>query len=343
MRLLYISVNTYPSERANFVQISDFVSTLSRLTSMRFVVPLDQNLMTEDEVARLAEAQVIAVSRYKLGKYASIFLALLKNGLWADRIYTRSPRIALIAACTTRCPVTVELHETPPLRMQTALLRHPRIHIVTISKMQHDVLAEQGASHLSYVPLSTSGWNIPQDTKVRYDVAYAGSSAPGKGVERLIEAARIRPDLRFLLICKMTSEVAADLPTNIKVTGFLSHDEVGPMLAQARLLVAPYERRIYGADGEVDISGTMSPLKIFEYMNIGRPIVSADIPAVRMLLGDLGHYFEPGSTAGLLGAVDAGLEFPENVGQKLYGLWKRCYSTEARAKRLLEIWQTPSF
>ncbi|MBN8189814.1 glycosyltransferase [Salipiger thiooxidans] len=332
-------MNAYPSERANFVQISDFVSALSRQAQTTFIVPLDRSRMTDGEWARLKDARVIPVPLSGPGKYLGIARALLSHGRKADHIYTRSPKVARIAAALSRAPVTVELHETLSPGMSAALQRNSRIDLVTISQMQRDALAAEGALRVSCVPLSTSGW--PEDAGVVpvYDLAYAGSAAPGKGVERLIEAARARPDLRVLVICKMDAEMAATLPENVEVTGFLPHAEVGPRLAQARLLVAPYEKRIFGADRRVDISATMSPLKIFEYMSLGRPIIAADIPAVRTLLGDLGLYFEPGSTAGLLAAVDAAASAPPDLGPRLQALWKTSYSTEARARQMIETWQ----
>ncbi len=49
-----------------------------------------------------------------------------------------------------------------------------------------------------------------------------------------------------------------------------------------------------------------SPLKLFEYAAMARPIVADDAPAMREILGDDGaRYFPPGDDAALCAALDA--------------------------------------
>ena len=48
---------------------------------------------------------------------------------------------------------------------------------------------------------------------------------------------------------------------------------------------------------------TASPLKLFEYMAAGRPIVLRELPALREILHDDGLYFPPSDAAALTAAL----------------------------------------
>jgi len=84
-----------------------------------------------------------------------------------------------------------------------------------------------------------------------------------------------------------------------------------------------------------------SPLKLFEYMALGKPIVSADVPAIRSVLssGESALLVPPGDIAALAAAVRKLMEQPAMAAQ-LGGRARqlaRQYSWQARAATLLRL------
>ena len=171
---------------------------------------------------------------------------------------------------------------------------------------------------------------------------YLGSLHPWKGVSFLISALARIPDAHLRIAggpaeriaelqalagaCEVTSRVA-----------FLGH--VMPLnrfkvIAEADICLLPLSDTAIG-------SRYTSPMKLFEYMALGKPIVSADVPAIRSVLcsGESALLVPPGDIAALAAAVRKLMEQPAMAAQ-LGGRARQLacrYSWQARAATLLRL------
>ena len=158
---------------------------------------------------------------------------------------------------------------------------------------------------------------VPGATSGRVVVGYAGHLYPWKGVDVLVEALARRPDVDGLIVGGHPAErdrqrvealVASHaLGDRVALAGQVPPREVARRLAQASILVLP------NTASAVSERYT-SPLKLFEYLALGRPIVASDLPAIREVLTDEvdALLVPPGDPAALAAAIgrlagDAGL------------------------------------
>jgi glycosyltransferase involved in cell wall biosynthesis len=139
-------------------------------------------------------------------------------------------------------------------------------------------------------------------------VAFCGSFRPWHATDDLLEAFRLLlengvEDAHLLCVGdgplrERFEERARNLGLDgrVHVTGLLPHDEVPAWLRGADVAVAPYPA----------MNGFyFSPLKIFEFMALGLPVVAADAGQVSRLVGngERGLLYPPGDPRGLAEAV----------------------------------------
>ena len=74
--------------------------------------------------------------------------------------------------------------------------------------------------------------------------------------------------------------------SNVIYHGYKSQKEIRLAVRQADVLLMPYQTKLQTANGGIDTVRWMSPMKMFEYMSFGLPIISSDLPVLREVLND---------------------------------------------------------
>lgn len=120
------------------------------------------------------------------------------------------------------------------------------------------------------------------------DIGYVGSLYRGKGVEVVgALAGRMSRD-RFTVVGGSPEQVDCwkeQFPyPNIEWRGFVSPQEAVQCQRRFDVLLMPPLDRVCAMGNRGDIAKWMSPLKLFEYMSSGVPIVASDIPVLREIL-----------------------------------------------------------
>lgn len=149
-------------------------------------------------------------------------------------------------------------------------------------------------------------------------VAYAGSLHPYKGADVLMEALARVPGVQGLVIGGHPRDAAdrarldalardLGLAERVSFTGLVPPADVLALLRGADVLVLPL----------CDMPHTRydSPMKLFEYLAVGRPIVASDLLSTREIFvdGETARFFEAGNAAALAAEVRAVLANPDGA------------------------------
>jgi len=122
-------------------------------------------------------------------------------------------------------------------------------------------------------------------------VVYAGQLYPWKGVDTLLRAMAELPDVRLTVFggrgspqdpdLRAAQQLVRELDVVDRVTfaGFVPHAEVRQRLEGAGVAVLPLPDNLMARY-------FTSPLKLFDYMAAGVPIVASDLPSIQEVLSD---------------------------------------------------------
>ena len=177
-----------------------------------------------------------------------------------------------------------------------------------------------------------------------FTVGFVGSFKAWHGLSVLIEAfGRLRlmcPDTRLLLVgdgpergSLLTDLSARGLLEATHLTGRVAPHEVPGLLASMDVAVAPYPQRRHFY---------FSPLKVYEYMAAGLPVVASRIGQLRRLIDDgvTGLLCPPGDADALTSALDRLRTNPQLrlcMGRAARARVLGRYTWEAVATRILEL------
>lgn len=179
-------------------------------------------------------------------------------------------------------------------------------------------------------------------------LGYVGHLYPGKGMELVAALARALPECDLHVV----GGTEADLgrwrarcrgQPNLHLHGHVAHARVPGFLTRFDLLLAPPAPRVASAAGR-EIGRWMSPLKLFEYMAAGKPILASDIPALREILEDgrTALLLPPGEVAAWAAAARrllADRAAAAALGAEALAALRETHSWDARAAKLLAALQ----
>jgi glycosyltransferase involved in cell wall biosynthesis len=304
-RFVYVSASTLPSPEANAVHV---VHQCDALAGLGLDLRLRAARGGRGDLRNLYDLRHAFAIDYETPLTHKFWLARRRLARFAARadggaLYygRRLPPLARLAAWGY--PTAVELHHPPRTAKQEAALQRLvgapgfRGLVAVSARLREALLARVPQLDAERVLVAPDGVRadricVPLERGDRtLRAVYCGSFHAGKGVELILQAAAALPELRFDLIGGMPAQVEAlqaRAPANARFLGQLPHGETQRRLREYDIGLAPYGRVVRGArtPEHESLSAWMSPLKLFEYMGAGLPIVTSDLPVLRELLQD---------------------------------------------------------
>lgn len=306
-----------------------------------------------------------------LARAAALCLAALHRGAV---VFTRDLQLAdLLLSLRRRARVVYEAHAVESIlygeraalygtaeaprpakaarlrRREARVWRRARAFVATTAGIR-DTFAEQFGPREG-VSVVANGCDVPADrtfpglaAEDPPRVLYAGQLYPWKGVDLLVDAMARVPGARLVILGGIPGEPderrireraeALGVADRVEMRGHVPQPEVARELARARVVAVPVRRT------KMTLRHT-SPLKAFEAMAAGRPILASDLPSSREFLrhGENAWLVPPDDAAALAEGLTRLLgddALAERLAQTAYADAVG-FSWDARARRLLDV------
>lgn len=299
-----------------------------------------------------------------------IFVLDTLKGAQPNYIISRNIYSAVILGLVLRQEVIYETH-TPETgyrgKLQQWLVTSRKMKVVVISSALkkiicslHSVSGESifvfhDAARAGHVRLS-SNERINLRTKVlsgireleHYEkiIGYFGHLYRGRGIEIIEEVAASLPKYAFLVYGGNEEEIIEcqrrNIHNNLFFMGFIPPSNVRQAMSTVDVLLMPYQRLVSIGQKGSDTSKWMSPMKLFEYLSMGVPIISSDLPVLREVLIDRENCLLVDPEAAIewteaIKRVSSNYEFGEKLGLNAYNLYLGNHTWKCRARLMLEL------
>ena len=199
------------------------------------------------------------------------------------------------AAVKNGIPAIYEQHHHENKQFESEIVRNPLFQIsVTVADTVRDsmilngmppekvITLHNGFNHLFLARQTEAAQNWRQqllEDDRQHLAVYAGGLYPFKGVDMLVDVARELPRVQFAIAGGDASQVTAyqqlaksKQANNIKFLGYLPQNQLASLLQAADILTHPHCL--------TEAATFTSPLKFFDYMASGTPIVATEIASL---------------------------------------------------------------
>lgn len=374
MKIAFVATSKVPSNTANSIQVMKVIQAFIELDhEAELWVPgtgkADWSVLKGHYGLHVEFPIHYIQARPSLKRYDFAWKAVnAAKASNAKAIYTWMPQAAYIAHLK-HIPYILEAHDRPTgilgpwlLRRVTASSTPKKIAAIThalvrVLDSEFDIRIRPGDLVIAPDGVDLERYeDLPSPVQARKQLGlreqktamYSGHLYEGRGMDLIYALAKKLPEIQFLVVggnpeavLRWKDKAAVEGVKNLALTGFVPNTELALYQAAGDFLLMPYGKSVSISSGG-NTADVCSPMKMFEYLAAGRPILSSDLPVLREVLNEANAVFcDSESVESWASALKALLGSPstsQGLGEQ-GKIDSRRYSWRERAQTTLGDWQ----
>ncbi len=232
--------------------------------------------------------------------YCLIFILKIKNSITISRSYFICYLLLLF-----RQKVILEIHHDTNgesritkfiLNYLNFLNKKNLLNIVAITKSVKNLFIEKYNVKANKITVLPSGSSIKINFKPNFNyknrlkIGYFGSLSASKGINTIIKLSKIDKDNDYYIYGGTKNQIAnlrkKNTSKNLYLKTNVPYTKLPKKMIEMDILTIPYTNHIKSAGEVDDISKYTSPLKLFDYLAVGKMIISSDLKVLREVISN---------------------------------------------------------
>ncbi len=379
MRLHYISPSVLPSRSANSVHVVWQCDGLCR-AGAEVTLYAKRSVRKADELPlRIRESYGVEHPSLEYGTfYNSVSLGSnLQIATFSRRqvsreatgaIVSRNLYAAYMLAVAQKLPLVFETHQLEygfRKYLQRSILDCPWVQTISISNHLDTLLREHhGLDRLSTLVLHDAAPEgcavVPANERRprlkaleesaggpwKLVCGYFGHLYKGRGIDVVQAMAAASPENLFLVFGGTPSDVTQNRNKNklrnLIFKGHVPHPLARQLMSLMDVLLMPYQSKVSVGVSRHDTGRWMSPMKMFEYLGAGVPIISSDLPVLREVLSNEHNCLlvppsDPTAWTNALSRIGSEPALAERIGTNAHKDYAQKHTWTRRAEAIMSV------
>ena len=317
-RCIYIARTTLPLTSANAVHVMKICEEFNKIFKRSFRLLVHQKLASTESICEAYGTEPFCIDGLNIEGNGTLVAyefarkaARYARKLHPDVVITRDPLTALLLGLEG-IKVVLDVHGDVrhlcgrgyhffKVRQLAGL---KNIRYCAITKGLRDYYIKEYGKAFERMYVLPDGVTLQNFANISMDavfsedalrIGYVGKLTAGKGVDTICRLARQDPRNQYYIYGGSREEAQQEIQDtfseNVTFGGYIDNRKVPQLLEKLDLVLLP-NKVDQICQGE-NIGQFTSPLKMFEYMASGRPIIASDIPVLREILNDENSYLVP--------------------------------------------------
>jgi len=306
MKIMYIANTAIPSRSADSIHIIKMCEAFTKSgIKIILVIPMDlKSLLSKIDIFNFYGIS----ERFKIKKISTLpgrgvalfYLLAMCYSIFKrpDIVYTRRVEAAALAWISHK-KFILEIHEFLNDKLDKILFKRIAdskyfLKLILISNNLRIKFKEYGFNDKKIKVLSDAVDIDVFTTKrkqlhKRIKIGYGGHLFKGRGIEIIEALAVLMTDSDFYLwggtenLINYWKNRTKDIK-NIYFKGFIKNTILAEELSNCDILLMPYQKEVAVFGNKGNTVEWMSPMKMFEYMATGKPIIASNLPVIREVL-----------------------------------------------------------